>query len=266
VQWGELFSKAWSQTSPSARATARDLLGSGLTLPEHGNDAEADRSSLNAPLTETIAALFDAISSEFPRLRTDFRVARVDRSMALEDFFYRELCGHTPPFDGWLNSLLGSEAIDVNFSEEAFYRWTGGLTVEQSLTLYQHETGQSLSRDLVKILFTQPAEARAILTKDQDIHLHYRTILNANVPPNIAAARQSNAWVEMAPEMPFRHTSLPAEPRKFVAEDGHREVLFRADGSLDTKSAIHGTFNFFSPHEFPLTHIAVDVGPYFTHL
>jgi hypothetical protein len=266
VHWGKLFSEAWAQASPSARAAAPGLLGGGPALAGQTPDGNKEaRNPTNVP-TEKIAALFNALSRNLSHTPTDFRVTRTKRSVPIEAFFRQELHGQDAPFDGWINSLIGSEAVDMTFSEESFYQWTGGLTLEQSLAVYECETGKTLTRDLVGILFTDPAQARAILTSDPDIHLHYRAILNGNAPLDIRAAQETDGWLERTTTTPLTHDSVPIGYRRFVAKDGHREVMFKPDGTLDARSAFHGTFNFFSPHAFPLTHIAVDVGPYLTHV
>ena len=50
--------------------------------------------------------------------------------------------------------------------------------------------------------------------------------------------------------------------RKFITKDGHREVIFTSEGSIDNRLQLKGTFNFFSPNKYPFSHTGVDVDPY----
>lgn len=264
--WGDFFSKAWSGASEAARSDAtRFIEGAGTPTPqEHSLISPRAARSERAPSVE-VQALFAAIQLELSPIEGDLRIERHHPAPPINDYFYHRLQGRGPFFDGWANSLVGAESVEVSCSDALFHQWTGGLTIEQSQTAFQAETGRLISREVIQILFTSPARARILLLQDPNLNHIYRNLLNANAPPDIVAARQSSDWIEVTEGRPISHAALPRRRCRFLSKDGHREVQYAPDGRLDTGSPINGTFNFYDPREYPLTHVAIDIAPYIAH-
>jgi hypothetical protein len=185
--------------------------------------------------------------------------------LAVENLVYQEVAGRITSWGGSAANTFFPEAVKVAYSEENFMKWTGGLSIAESQALYKSETGKDLSAKTIKTLFTDPEKAREILVNDKDIHTIYRDILNHNHPTTLAELEGNPEWTELSTGKAVFHASLTRGNRKFVSSDGYREVIIAPDGSVDKRNEFKGTFNFFSPNDYPGSHITADVDPYVKH-
>ena len=185
-----------------------------------------------------------------------------NQTLAAENYFYQEVAGKGTSLYGEGKRLFVAEDIDIEFNDEKFSKWTGGLSIKETQIVYESETGKVISDETIKTLFTDPNKAKKILLNDKDIHTIYRDILNSNKPLTIDEITNDDDWVELSEWKSFFHASKTRGNRKFVSKDGYREAVFSSDGSIDKRNEFKGTFNFFSPTEYPDSHIIADVDPY----
>jgi hypothetical protein len=160
-----------------------------------------------------------------------------------------------------VEKLFATEEVDVNFSDKNFEQWTG-MSIEKSQNLFQQETGESISREQIETLFSDPEKSREILMDNPEIHSAYREILNTNIPKTADEALNSSEWKELRMDQSVFHGSVTRGNRKFISADGYREVVFDSKGNLVKNEVFKGTFNFFNPTEYSNAHIQADVDPY----
>jgi len=185
-----------------------------------------------------------------------------DTAVGVEDFVYRQIAGRTTSAYGEVEKLFSKENIKVDFSDNNFKQWTGGLSIEESQDLFQKEAGQTIDRETIETLFSDPEKSREILINNPKIHSIYREILNINIPKNAEEAIDSQDWTELSLGKAVFHGSVTRGHRKFISADGYREVVFDSKGNLVKNDVFKGTFNFFSPTEYSNAHIQTDVDPY----
>lgn len=146
--------------------------------------------------------------------------------------------------------------------EQRFLEITG-MTVQDSIDLYEADTGEALSAETVETLFTDPDEAEKLLMENRNLHSVYRDILNSNVPATRAEAEAAGytqpTFLGSTYLGNWYHD--PANNTKWVSPDGHLEGVYDAAGGLVRSSEFKGTFNFFGPDNFS-GHKAADVNPY----
>ncbi|MCK5896412.1 MAG: hypothetical protein KAG20_06375 [Cocleimonas sp.] len=185
--------------------------------------------------------------------------------LAAENFAYQELAGRVTSWGGSAANTFFPEEVKVAFSDENFAQWTGGLSIAETQILYKSATGKEIPRTTIETLFTDPEKAREILINDKDIHTVYRDLLNRNTPDSLTALENNPEWAELSTGKSVFHASLTRGNRKFISNDGYREVIIAPDGSVDNRNEFKGTFNFFSPNDYPGSHITADVDPYVKH-
>jgi hypothetical protein len=188
-----------------------------------------------------------------------------EKALATENFVYKEIAGRATSWSVGIKNKFFPEYVHVDYTEENFTKWTGGLSKAETQILYKAETGKDISDESIKVLFTNPEKARDILEKDKDIHTIYRDILNRNHPTTLTELENNPNWTELSTGKAVFHGSITRGNRKFVSKDGHREVIIAPDGSIDNRNEFKGTFNFFSPNDYPGSHITADVDPYVKH-
>lgn len=145
---------------------------------------------------------------------------------------------------------------------DSFFESTVGMTVEQSILLYNRQTNQSLTQEQVRRLFNDPIYARDTLMADKNLHETYREILNSNIPATEEEAI-ARGFKKMHPILSIYHNTLtdPMANSKYVGPNGHLEVVFDRSGSRVENADHAGTFNFFGPDDTS-GHIDADIIPY----
>lgn len=176
-----------------------------------------------------------------------------------ENFVYQIIVANGISIYG---SIQSPENVKVTFSDENFSKWTGGLSVKDAQDAYKKRTGKTISREDMQTLFTDPKKAKAILMEDKEIHTVFRDMLNNNLPNSPKEALESGQWKELRKFDSTLHSSFIRGNRKFITKDGYREAVFAPDGTFDRSDEFKGTFNFFDPTEYPVSHIMADVDPY----
>lgn len=154
-----------------------------------------------------------------------------------------------------------AECADAVAEEEFAERFEDitGMTLEDSIKLYEEQTGEELSASTVQTLFSDPVKAGEILMKDENLHTTYRNILNSNIPATAEAAEEAGFE-----KLPFMKSIFhnPFANSKWVGPNGHLEAVYDGNGDLVTSNSVKGTFNFFGPDNAS-GHTAADVKPYF---
>ncbi len=155
----------------------------------------------------------------------------------------------------------GSNAQKGGFGER-FQKITG-MSVEDSISLYKSQTGETLAVDQVQKMFTDPAYAKEMLLANENLHKIYRNdILNSNAPQSIADAK-ARGFVQLPVYKSVFHNPWynPWRNSKWVGPSGHMEVVFSGKGSVVSDIQYMGTFNFFGPDQAS-AHWVADVEPY----
>lgn len=147
--------------------------------------------------------------------------------------------------------LTQSDSFDEHFKQVT------GVSVEDSIALYKAQTGEDLTSENVKKLFSDPEYAKKQLMADENLHKVYRSILNSNVPQT----------KDKAKELGFKKMSFigswyhnPWKNTKWVGPKGHLEVVYDGKGNVVSDKKYLGTFNFFGPGNGG--HWPADVDPY----
>ncbi len=157
------------------------------------------------------------------------------------------------PFTEPTAALLPESEFDERFQEIT------GMSVQDAIDFYQAQTGKTLTPAEVQRLFTDPNHAKEALMADVDLHRTFRDICNTNIPRT----------PEEAERLGYRRLNFvqslfhdPINNDKYIAQDGHREVVFnRNSGQIVTDPSYLGTFNFFPPSD-AIGHKRADVDPY----
>ena len=139
-----------------------------------------------------------------------------------------------------------------------YFEEVTGMSVEDSIAIYEAETGKTLTIDQVQKLFTDPAYAKEQLMNDKDLHTKYRSILNSNVPQTAseaaAAGYQKLGFWKSLFHNPFSNS-------KWVGPHGHMEGVYNSEGSIVSSNKFKGTFNFYGPEQSS-AHTDADISPY----
>jgi hypothetical protein len=138
-----------------------------------------------------------------------------------------------------------------------------GMSIDDSILLYEAQTGDSLTTKEVETLFTDPDAAKKMLMNNEMLHKEYRSILNNNGPQTIADAKK-RGFKKLPVHKSVFHSPWykPWKNSKWVGPDGHLETVFDPEGNLVTSTKYLGTFNFFGPDQAS-AHKKADVDPYF---
>ncbi|MEX2961985.1 RHS repeat domain-containing protein [Microbulbifer sp. TYP-18] len=148
---------------------------------------------------------------------------------------------------------------DAQQSFEERFQDTTGMTVEDSIALYEAQTGETLTLDQIQRLFSDPQYANEQLLANKNLHTIYRRILNSNVPQTSAAA-QAAGFRKLGFFKSLFHN--PASNSKWVGPGGHLEGVYnRRSGTIDVSNRYGGTFNFYGPSNAS-AHKLADVDPY----
>jgi hypothetical protein len=214
---------------------------------------------------KTVNKAYQATKKKFNNAHIATSTFMCEKALATENFVYKEIAGRATSWSVGIKNKFFPEYVHVDYTEENFTKWTGGLSKAETQILYKAETGKDISDESIKVLFTNPEKARDILEKDKDIHTIYRDILNRNHPTTLTELENNPNWTELSTGKAVFHGSITRGNRKFVSKDGHREVIIAPDGSIDNRNEFKGTFNFFSPNDYPGSHITADVDPYVKH-
>lgn len=149
---------------------------------------------------------------------------------------------------------------------KGFANKTGGLSLADSLKLYEADTGKKLDESTVEKLLTDSEFAEKTLSADEQLHRNYRDILNSNIPQTEADAKKQG--FERLPwhQSMFHNPQYGLNPfiknnSKYISPDGHREAVFDPNGGLLSDNNFKGTFNFFGPDQSS-EHWSADVIPY----
>ena len=155
------------------------------------------------------------------------------------------------------NSYFEADAQEKPF--EDYFNEVTGMSVEDSISLYKAQTGESLSVDQVEQMFTDPSYAKEQLMANKNLHKVYRSILNSNVPQTSANASTAG-YQKMSFWKSLFHN--PIKNSKWIGPSGHMEGVYNSKGNLVNANSVKGTFNFFGPDQAG-AHKAADVDPYF---
>ena len=162
--------------------------------------------------------------------------------------------------------------------EDRFRKITGGLTMDQAITMYERDAGETIDKDRIQTLFEDPVKATTLLSLDRKLDKEFRDILNTNLPPRkpegpvmrdgqeVFIAEDGSEWRLMPADKAVFHNPLhdPNRNSKFVARDGHREAVYGPDEAPISGSVYRGTFNFVGPDQ-KLGHTGADVAPWGLH-
>lgn len=162
--------------------------------------------------------------------------------------------------------LIGGEPIGDacdqpgSFAEK--FECITGMELSDSITLYEAETGETLTPETVERMFKDPAFANERLMESKSLHTIYRSILNSNIPATEADA-VAQGYEKLSTIKSLYHNPWydPWQNSKYVSGDGHREAVFDGQGNLVDSIDYKGTFNFFGPDQ-ATSHWKADVEPY----
>ncbi len=258
-QWAKDTYDSGKEKLEEVKQKAVQAYDEGKKKLEQGKNWAKDKATTTS---KAVQETYQNIKKKFTDTVAGVAIVTCKYERVTENFVYQNVAAKVTSLIGSATRHFVPEDVKVTFSDENFSKWTGGLSVEDSQNIYETVTGKTISKDDIKALFTDPNKAKAILMKDKEIHTVFRGILNTNTPSSPEEALDSGQWQELTKGEAVFHASLTRGNRKFVSIDGYREVIFTPDGTIDQSNEFMGTFNFFHPTEYPLSHILTDVDPY----
>ncbi|RUO17976.1 hypothetical protein CWE08_12130 [Aliidiomarina iranensis] len=144
-----------------------------------------------------------------------------------------------------------------------YFEKVTGMSVQDSITLYEAQTGDSLTVNEVEKMFMDPDYAREQLMANENLHKVYRGILNSNVPQTMPGASSNFVRLPWYKSIFHNPWYAPWQNSKWVGRNGgHLEAVYNRQGNLVSSNDYMGTFNFFGPDQIR-AHKAADVDPYF---
>lgn len=136
------------------------------------------------------------------------------------------------------------------------------MSVEDSISLYEAQTGESLTVDQVEKMFTDPAYAKEQLMASENLHKVCRGMLNSNAPQAMPGSGSNFVRLSWYKSIFHNPWYAPWRNSKWVGPYGHSEAVYDGQGNLVSSNDYMGTFNFFGPDQSG-AHKADDVDPYF---